>query len=126
MATSTNWLGLRTTTRLFTRGQKTQTDPQAARLQQNLTDLRSGLASIGREDTRLIPLPLPEPVYFRDMRLPASYCNFVITNQQVIVPQFKTASDQRAMEILGPLFPDREVIGLPSFTYPSASVPSTV
>ncbi|MDA8563822.1 agmatine deiminase family protein [Mariniblastus sp.] len=91
-----------------------KTDPQAARLQQNLTDLRSGLASIGREDARLIPLPLPEPVYFRDMRLPASYCNFVITNQQVIVPQFKTASDQRAMEILGPLFPDREVIGLPS------------
>ncbi len=92
-----------------------ENDPQGSGLQQNLTDLKSGLVSNGLEDTRLVPLPLPMPIYFRQMRLPASYCNFVITNQQVIVPQFGAASDQQAIEILAPLFPDREVIGLPSF-----------
>lgn len=90
-------------------------DPQAAGLEQNLADLKSGLKSIGREATRLVPLPLPEPVSYRGLRLPASYCNFLITNQQVIVPQFGAASDQQAIEILTPLFSDREVIGLPSF-----------
>ena len=90
-------------------------DPQAAGLRQNLDDLKSGLAAAGQSDIRLIPLPLPDPVYFREARLPASYCNFVITNQQVIVPQFGAASDPQAIEILAPLFSDREVIGLPSF-----------
>lgn len=90
-------------------------DPQGSGLRQNQSDLKSGLVSNGLGDTRLVPLPLPPPIYFRQMRLPASYCNFVITNQQVIVPQFGTASDQQAIEILAPLFPDREVIGLPSF-----------
>ena len=90
-------------------------DPQAAGLQQNLADLQSGLRSIGCDDTRLVPLPLPQPVHFREARLPASYCNFVITNQQVIVPQFGVASDQQAIEILTSLFSDRQVIGLPSY-----------
>jgi len=90
-------------------------DPQASGLQQNLDDLKSGLAAADRNDVRLIPLPLPEPLHFHELRVPASYSNFVITNQQVIVPQFGAATDQQAIGILSPLFPDREVIGLPSF-----------
>jgi agmatine deiminase len=89
-------------------------DPQLAGLQKNLEDLKSGLAAIERSDTRLIPLPLPEPVFFHGYRIPASYCNFLITNQQVIVPQFGVTADEQAIEILKPLFRDREVIGLPS------------
>ncbi len=90
-------------------------DVQAAGLRQNLDDLRAGLALTRRTNVQLIPLPLPEPVRYREMRLPASYCNFLITNNQIIVPQFGVRSDQQAMEILTPLFSDREVIGLPSF-----------
>ena len=89
-------------------------DPQAAGLQQNLADLKSGLTLVGHQNTVLIPLPLPEPIHFRDARTPASYCNFLLTNAQVIVPQFGVSSDSQAVEILTPLFPTREVIGLPS------------
>ncbi len=90
-------------------------DPQAPALQQNLDDLKSGLTAAGDETYRLVPLPIPEPVSFRDNRLPASYCNFVITNDQVIVPQFGVTADEQALEILTPLFPTREVSGLPSY-----------
>lgn len=89
-------------------------DPQAARLQQNLDDLKSGLTSTSNDSTRLVPLLLPRPIHFREARTPASYCNFLITNEQVIVPQFGVSSDQQAIDILAPLFPNREVIGLPS------------
>lgn len=90
-------------------------DPQLPGLQQNLADLKSGLSNAGCDHYRLLPLPIPEPIFFRDARTPASYCNFLITNHQVIVPQFGVKADGQALEILRPLFPDRKVIGLPSF-----------
>ena len=47
--------------------------------------------------------------------LDASYCNFLITNQCVLVPQFGVAaSDAQALGILSPLFPDRRLVPLPS------------
>ncbi|OVE80671.1 hypothetical protein BVY03_05445, partial [bacterium K02(2017)] len=33
----------------------------------------------------IIKLPMPNPVYFKDKRLPASYANFLITNNKVLV-----------------------------------------
>jgi agmatine deiminase len=48
-------------------------------------------------------------------RMAASYVNFYIANQAVIVPQFDLPeSDQKAVETLQQLFPDRQVIGVPS------------
>jgi agmatine deiminase len=45
----------------------------------------------------------------------ASYVNFYIANAAVIVPQFgDTAADAKALETLGPLFPDRQVVGVAS------------
>lgn len=47
--------------------------------------------------------------------LAASYVNFYIANQAVIVPQFGCAEwDVRAIETLRPLFPGRRVVGVPS------------
>ncbi|HEY7168726.1 MAG TPA: agmatine deiminase family protein, partial [Candidatus Binatia bacterium] len=45
-------------------------------------------------------------------RLPASYANFYIANNVVLVPIFDDPNDGRAIGILKDLFPDREVIGL--------------
>jgi agmatine deiminase len=47
-------------------------------------------------------------------RLPPTYANFYIANGAVIVPMYGDPNDQRALEILTPLFPDRQVIGLSS------------
>ena len=42
-------------------------------------------------------------------RLAASYVNFYIGNKVVLVPQFGDEMDEKAVEIIGGLFPDRKV-----------------
>lgn len=88
-------------------------DPQAAGIRQNRDDLVEGLQRCGRADP-LIPLPLPDPVAFDGMRLPASYANFYITNHSVIVPQFGVPQDADALAIIGAQFPNRSPVPLPS------------
>ena len=90
-------------------------DPQAAGLTQNLRDLETGLQQCQLSEIKLIPLPMPEPMKRHGRRIPASYCNFVIANGVVVVPQFgHESSDLQAMELLIRLFPDRNVVGLSS------------
>ena len=45
-------------------------------------------------------------------RLPASYANFYIANDRVLVPTFNDANDRRALSILADLFPGRSVVGI--------------
>lgn len=88
-------------------------DPQYDLLDANLQELKQGVAAIGT-DVELVPLHLPEPIQLFGQRLPASYCNFYITNAKVIVPQFGQPSDERAIGTIQEHFPKRQVIGLPS------------
>jgi len=81
---------------------------------QNLAELQN-LTDQDDRALQIVPLPLPGPLYFNEQRLPASYCNFLIVNNAVLVPQFgDPAADDRACDILRELFPDRDVRGLPS------------
>ena len=58
---------------------------------------------------------MPNPVIYEDQRLPASYANFYISNENVIVPTFRDdTNDQEAIDILQSCFPDREVVGIDS------------
>ncbi len=88
-------------------------DSQYSALELNRDDLMAGLKRL-KLDYELVPLLLPDPVEFNGVRLPASYCNFYITNQSVIVPQFDRPQDRSAVEILARMFPERSVFGLPS------------
>lgn len=64
---------------------------------------------------RVVELPLPATrLDGAEGRLPPTYANFYIGNGFVVVPQYGDANDAQAMSILTPLFPGREVIGLPS------------
>jgi agmatine deiminase len=60
----------------------------------------------------VIELPMPAPLYFDGIRLPASYANFYICNAGVIVPTFNDPNDRVALGILGELFKDRPVMGI--------------
>jgi agmatine deiminase len=63
---------------------------------------------------RLIPLPMPDAAYAPDdgRRLPATYANFLIMNDVVLVPTYEVAQDAFAIGQLQKAFPDRQVIGI--------------
>ena len=69
--------------------------------------------SQGRPFT-LVPLPMPEPVWFEDQQLPASYANFYIANKAVLVPVFDVPPQHAALASLAELFPTRRIVGIPS------------
>jgi agmatine deiminase len=60
----------------------------------------------------VIALPMPGPLFFDGERLPASYANFYIANEAVIVPTFNDPQDRAALGMLGELFKDRKVTGI--------------
>jgi agmatine deiminase len=60
----------------------------------------------------VIPLPMPAPLHFEGIRLPASYANFYICNGAVLVPTFNDPNDRTALGILAELFPGRTVLGI--------------
>ena len=64
----------------------------------------------------IIKLPMPSKVELHGIRLPASYLNFFIGNEVVVVPIFEDYHDALALKILQNLFPKREVIGINSKT----------
>jgi agmatine deiminase len=55
---------------------------------------------------------MPAPLMFDGVRLPASYANFYIGNQAVLVPTFNDPMDRIALGVLSELFPDRRVKGI--------------
>ncbi len=71
--------------------------------------LRSFRTKDGKQ-YRLIPLPLPEPLYLDDYRLPASYANFLILNGAVLLPGAASPLDEVARARLQEAFPDREIV----------------
>ncbi|MCG8586503.1 MAG: agmatine deiminase family protein, partial [Pirellulales bacterium] len=64
------------------------------------------------ESFAIVSLPMPRPIHFKDQRLPASYANFYIANNVVIVPQFDDPADDHAANIIGEQFPGREIVGI--------------
>lgn len=80
-------------------------------LQDNLKRLQNAKLEDGKSPT-IVALPMPKRVEFEDLRLPASYANFLILNNCVLVPTFNDSNDRAALNILSECFPDREVIGI--------------
>jgi agmatine deiminase len=80
-------------------------------LAENLRLLRKMVNHDGRA-LHVIPLPMPEPLYFAGQRLPASYANFYIANWLVLVPTFNDGNDRIALATLAKCFPDRNVVGI--------------
>lgn len=85
---------------------------QVAENNERLEDLRTAAGS----RVERIPLPMPAPVCAENWRLeqlPASYANFLIVNDTVIVPVFlQERADDRALGILRECFPGKRVVGL--------------
>ena len=82
-------------------------------LQHNLKQLKT-MRLLNGKQLNIIELPMPDAVVWEDQRLPASYANFYISNKHVIVPTFRCAKDEKALEIIQSCFRDRTVVGIDS------------
>ena len=86
-------------------------DPNYRPLRENfeiLQDLR--LEDGGKIE--IVPLPMPSPIFFEGERLPATYANFYVSNEKVLVPVYNDPKDREALGILSELFPARHVVGI--------------
>jgi agmatine deiminase len=90
-----------------------KSDPNHQPLQENLVRLREA-QNIDGQPFRIFELPMPAPVIFRGQRVPASYANFYIANDLVLVPTFNDPKDRIALQILSDVFPNRQVVGIHS------------
>ena len=55
---------------------------------------------------------MPEPLFYRGERLPASYANFYVANELVLTPAFGVAADAAARAVLADCFPDRRIVSI--------------
>ncbi len=89
-------------------------DAQARSLQDMAKELRSFYRQDGKP-YKLVPLPVPQPIFNKSgKRLPASYVNFLVINDAVLVPQYNDPADTIATQRLRTCFPQREIIAVPA------------
>lgn len=88
---------------------------------ENYTPLKENLELLktfrlpDNKQLNVVELPMPKAVVYDGQRLPASYANFYIANNCVVVPTYRDdKNDQKALDILSSLFTDRKVIGIDS------------
>ncbi|MFQ3229157.1 agmatine/peptidylarginine deiminase [Reinekea sp.] len=82
----------------------------------SLNAMHQQLASFRNEQGEpyhLIELPFPKAIYAEDgHRLPATYANFLITNDLVIVPSYADSADILAVEKVQLAFPSHRVVSI--------------
>ncbi len=79
-------------------------------LQKMETQLQSFCTKEGKPYT-LVPLPMPDAIYNdKQERLPATYANFLITNDALLYPTYADKNDELVHEIFKKLFPEKEII----------------
>lgn len=78
-------------------------------MEQQLTEFRT----LDGAPYKLLPLPWPQAKFDDDGdRLPATYANFLIINDAVLVPVYDDPADKCALDIIQAAFPTREIIGI--------------
>ena len=85
-----------------------ESDANHAPLQANLERLRR--LKVGGKPLEILTLPMPAKIVREDLRLPASYANFYIANECVLLPIFADPNDAAAVDTLQRAFPTRRVI----------------
>src|ERR1700723_1945662 len=104
--------------------EKNEKDANYRPIEENWERIRDACLENG-EKLNAVELPMPAPLVFDGVRLPASYANFYITNAAVLVPTFNDPNDREALGILSELFPDRPVVGITliDLVSPSGTLP---
>jgi agmatine/peptidylarginine deiminase len=81
-----------------------------------LQNMKKELRQFTRPDGKpydLVELPMPKACYDNEgARLPATYANFTIVNDAVLVPVYGVYEDKIAVKILKRCFPQRKIVPL--------------
>jgi agmatine deiminase len=78
-------------------------------LKRNWEDLKRATDQDGKK-WNVVKLPMPGIVAEEDERLPASYANFLIANESVLLPVYGHKNDKEAARILKEVFPKKEIL----------------
>lgn len=74
-----------------------------------LNKMKDEILSFGFDS---VELPIPKPIFYENMRLPATYANFVFINDALIVPTYNDKNDEIVLNRLQKALPNREIIGV--------------
>jgi agmatine/peptidylarginine deiminase len=77
---------------------------------EHIEELKLMQEELKQSGFKLIELPMTEPIYYKQERLPATYANFLIINGAVLVPVYNDIHDKEAVEIFKKSFKDRDII----------------
>jgi len=75
-------------------------------------ELRKMEKELKKTGFKLLPLPLPRAHSFNDHRLPATYLNFVLINNAIIVPTYQDPYDSDVLALFKEHFTEREIVGI--------------
>ncbi|MEO9079294.1 MAG: agmatine deiminase family protein [Rhodanobacter sp.] len=87
-------------------------DPHHDELHRMAVEL-AALRTMDGQPYQLHPLPWPQPIVDAGRRLAASYANYLIVNDAVLVPAYGDPVDDEAARVIGTAHPGREVVQVP-------------
>src|SRR5574337_1338716 len=87
-------------------------DPHHDELQRMATELAALRTPEGRP-YQLHPLPWPHPILDQGRRLAASYANYLVINDAVLVPAYGDPADAEAAHTIGAAHPGRTIVQIP-------------
>ena len=90
-------------------------DPEDSHYQE-LQAMAKEIAALRTRDGqpyRLFPLPWAKPVLDEGRRLAASYANFLVINDAVLMPAYGDEADGKAAEVLAAAYPGRDIVQVP-------------
>ncbi|MEI8312510.1 MAG: agmatine deiminase family protein, partial [Verrucomicrobiota bacterium] len=91
--------------------EENENDPNFEPLRMNLERLREMRLPDG-EPLHVLTLPMPRRIVREGIRLPASYANFYIANEIVLLPFYGESNDAWAESVLREAFPTRKIVGI--------------
>ncbi len=94
--------------RVVTVVEENRADANYAPLQENFARLRD--MRVNGAPFEVITLPMPARIEREDQRLPASYANFYIANDCVLLPVYADPNDEIALNTLRDCFPTRRIV----------------
>ena len=95
--------------KIFTAIEHNKYDANFNSLKHNLKILEKSVNHNGKNN-KITEIPMPKPLIIEKTRVPASYLNFYIANNIVLLPIFEDKNDDKAFAILEKNFKGRKII----------------